>query len=244
MSFSLAALMVAGLSAGQDLTFEPSDTNLLQPPEYSGSTVGFTGGTAADTEQSENAIHNTILNPADGTEGTSAYHTQFALTSDDPATSFIRITDYADRHLLSEPAPSSGIGLYLRYTGTAGSIEVAVTIDELPNNTDDNETYETTTWYGVAPSNGWQYFHWDFATAIINDPVNNWGQAIGYGDGVYDGGGVGDTTSFEAVHFRPIPGVTVAGGSVDVYLDDIHTGAAHNPIYPVITAVGGYELYR
>ncbi|MFH0794088.1 MAG: hypothetical protein V2A74_08660, partial [bacterium] len=128
-----------------DLSFEPSDVNLLNWPTYSGTTVGITRGTDLDTSFVYSLDHNNIISPSDGTEGTTCYETIFNFTDTSaPATwptgtTLIRITDYADRHLIGAPASSGGVGGYFKYSGNAGNLQLAISIRENPVSTGDNE---------------------------------------------------------------------------------------------------------
>lgn len=246
LSALILAIAVGSAFAGQDLTFEPSDTNLLQYLTFSGSTGGITGGTGASTEQSTNVDHNYILNPADGVEGSYCYQSTFSWNDDvawPAGTTLVRATDFPDRHLLSSPEASNNIGIYVRYNGSAASMEIALSIREEPVGSGNNETYETTTWKTLGGQFHWQYFTWDLTSEIVSSE-DNWGQAIGLGDGIYDGGEPGDATAFEAVMLRPIPGVTIPNNIIVIRWDDIHTGGVHSPNYPSVTSVEEFSLYR
>lgn len=239
---TVALMLASGAAmAAVDLSFEAADTNTLGEPDFSGSTMGIGKGTAADTVYSDTTDFNGTLNPIDGTAGVACYKTTFNLTTDAPATSFLRITDAnSTRHLLSAPAASGGIGAYVKYDGAAGNIEVAVSIREEPVSTGANEVYETTKWKVLSGSPNWQYLYWSFTADIVSDPVNSWAQANGLGDGTYDGGTGAPT--FEAFHVRPITGVTTVATDIVLKLDDIHTGVQHTPIVP--TAVNNWALYN
>jgi len=238
LTFAFLGMALTGslATAGIDLSFEPSDTNLLQAPDFSGTTVNITVGT---TTVPDATVHNTILNPIDGTEGTACYTTQITFTTDAPdpgnastSGAFVRITDFTDRHALSNASASGGIGLYVLYDGAAGPMQIGLALREEPVGTANNETYEGTTYKTLAGSPDWQYFHWDYATEIVNDANSNWSVAVALGDGVYDGGDGGDTPQFEAVLLRPIAGQTSTSAQATLHFDDIHTGPAHSPLFP------------
>jgi hypothetical protein len=243
-TLGLIGLLTLSAGAAVDLSFEASDTNPLQYPAYSGSTHAIQLGTPTETETSTTEDANDTLNPSDGTAGTACYKTTFQFDTDVVGTGedtntdpFVRITDFSSaagesRHLLSDPSTSGGIGLYIKYDGNAGDLEIAVSIREEPVSSGDNEVYETTTWKTLSGASGWQYFHWAFASELATG-TDAWGQLIGLGDAVYDGGGGGtDAPEFEAVHFRPITGTTLPLTDITVYIDDIHTGTPHSPLVP------------
>ena len=231
---ALVAVMsfMATVSMGAvDLTFEPSDTNLLQFPTFSGSTAGITKGDGANTSTSYALDHNNIISPSDGTEGTTCYETVINITDATSAwptgTTLVRITDFSDRHTLSAPASTGGFGGYFKYNGSAGDIQISLTVNEAPVGTGDNETYETAPWQVLSGSPNWQHFFWAFST--ITSSADNWGQAIALGDGVYDGGGIGDAPLWEAVMVRPISGTTTSLTDIQLLIDDLYSGSAHSP---------------
>lgn len=233
-SITMACLLATGFApAAVDLSFEPSDSNLLQYPSFSGSNRGISGGTATATNRPWYADSNDTLNPADGTAGFGSYRTtfQFTTSTNDISQAFLRITDANDRHTLSAPEPEGGIGIYVKYAGGAGPIRLALAIREDPVSTGGNEIYENTTWVTLQGSNDWQYFWWPFATGMDADPTTSWSVGNALGDGVYDGA-AGEGTKFEAILLAPIAGATRAGAPINILFDDIHTGARHNPVAP------------
>lgn len=224
---------VATAFAAVDLSFEATDTNLLQYPSFSGSNRGITSGTAAVTTRPYFGDNNNTLNPIDGAPGTACYKTTFMWTSvsNIQEQAFLRITDANDRHTLSDPAPTSGIGIYVKYSGGAGPLRIALTIREDPTATGDNEIYEQTKWATLQGSDNWQYLYWDFATGMNADFADSWPVRNVLGDGIYDGA-VGEATKFEAVLLTPIEGRTHANEPINILFDDIHTGPRHTPIAP------------
>jgi FG-GAP repeat protein len=223
---------ISGAFAAQDVTFEVTDFNSLQSPTFSGSTVEITLISYANQFSGD---ANDILNPSDGEQGSACCDCSFSFNTSlgwpDSGGALVRITDYPDRHILSEPDPTSGIGVYFKYDGAAGDIEISLTIHEAPPDTGDNETYESTPWRRVSGGDSWQYLHWTFSE--ITSGESNWGaRVVGgtKGDGIYDGGGEGDTTGFEAILIRPFAGTTSAGVPLSIRFDDIHTGDRHTPL--------------
>ncbi|MFH0793089.1 MAG: choice-of-anchor D domain-containing protein, partial [bacterium] len=219
---------IGGSQSAVDLDFDTR--GYLRYPTYSPTTSGITGGTRDETLSGFGDDHNDRLNPVDGIMGLKCYRTVFAFT--DPSDAWpgggtlVRVE--GGHSSLSHPASGSGIGCYVKYDGSAGDIEIALTIR------DDQDFFgryeqETTTWKQISGSPEWRHLYWPFATSIINSP-DNWGMVAGGGDGVYEGGNPGEDPEFGSVMVRPIPGVTQAGMNIDLRIDDIYTGVKHNPL--------------
>jgi hypothetical protein len=248
--------MALNVPADVDLTFEDTDANILNRPTFSGSSTGaathvdgFTGGDAANTEESTAVDSNDRLDPADGTAGAFCFQTSMAWGSNDRfvenistsalASNLVRMTDFPDRHILSNRGSNpavEGLGIYVYYEGDAGEMEISLVGREDPSG-GNNEVYESTDYYLLTGRNYWQYFFWPL-TEI--DDSDGWSASLGLADGVWDGGddvGNTDEPTFEAVLLRPSFGKTEIGTTFTLRLDDIHSGPMHSPI--AVEAQGG-----
>ncbi len=234
---ALCASIAGSGFAAVDLSFEAADTNLLNGPGFSGSTIGIEAGSSGAPSATQS---NDQLSPGDGTQGTQSQEIVFQWSTDDPATSFIRMTDFSDRHLLSDPADTGGVGLYYLYDGAAGDMEINIGLREDPTSSGDNEVYENMVWKTISGGPNWQYLYWDFATETDSNASTSWAISIALGDGVYDGGDVGDAAAYEGVFLRPILGTTATLTNVNLFLDDIHSGTQHTPLN---STVGEWEMY-